>query len=123
MAVKRKNEEDSEQADTIKWFDLQYRKLDGRLFAVPNGGKRSKITAAMLKRTGVRPGVPDLVLPVPMAGYHGLYIEMKKKEGGTVSKEQKDWLQFLLLQGYMAVVCNGFEEAKAVITNYLAGYK
>ena len=49
--------------------ELQY------MYHVPNGGKRDKATAAVLKRQGVKAGVPDIMLPAARAGYHGLYIE------------------------------------------------
>jgi len=60
-----------------------------------------------------------LCLPVPRKNYHGLYIEMKFGNGRT-SKDQKEWILNLNNQGYKAVVCNGFEEAKEVIERYLA---
>ena len=44
---------------------------------------------------GVKSGVPDLMLPIPKGGYHGLFIELKKEVGGITSKEQIDWSQFL----------------------------
>ena len=36
--------------------ELQY------MYHVPNGGKRDKATAAVLKRQGVKAGVPDIML-------------------------------------------------------------
>ena len=54
--------------------ELQY------MYHVPNGGKRDKATAAVLKRQGVKAGVPDIMLPAARAGYHGLYIELKAGE-------------------------------------------
>ena len=30
------------------------------LFAIPNGGKRDKITGARMRAEGVKPGVPDI---------------------------------------------------------------
>lgn len=89
------------------------------LYAIPNGGKRSKATAARLKATGVKPGVPDMCLPVPNANHHGLYIELKRKKGGKVSQEQQIWLGALSAFGYQAMICKGFEEAKEVICEYL----
>lgn len=63
--------------------ELQY------MYHVPNGGKRDKATAAVLKRQGVKAGVPDIMLPAARAGYHGLYIELKAGEN-TTTKKQKD---------------------------------
>ena len=50
---------------------------------MPNGGKRNPAEAARFKAMGVKAGVPDLCLPVPMNGYAGLYIEMKYSNNKT----------------------------------------
>lgn len=89
------------------------------LFAIPNGGKRNVITAANMKREGVKPGVPDLFLAFPSNGYHGLFIEMKKRKGGKVSDSQREWIRNLTACGYMAEVCEGWEKAVEIITKYL----
>lgn len=92
-----------------------------RLFhAIPNGGHRSRRTAGLLKAEGVRPGVPDYHLPVPRGGYVGLWIELKRTDGGRVSPEQREWLAHLQAQGHCAVVCRGWEAAWAEVQNYLA---
>lgn len=113
--------EASEQTNLIAWANLQAKTMPelARLFAVPNGGSRHMLEAVSLKRQGVKKGVPDLCLPVPRHGRHGLYIEMKRISGGIVSKEQKDWIAYLNSQGYVAVVCKGFEEARQAILDYL----
>src|SRR5262245_64718583 len=49
-------------------------------FAIPNGGARDVITAGRLKAEGVRAGVPDVCLPVARAGYHGLFLEVKRPD-------------------------------------------
>ena len=74
------------------------------MYHVPNGGKRDKATAAVLKRQGVKAGVPDIMLPAARAGYHGLYIELKAGEN-TTTKKQKEWLEYLRQQGYYTAVC------------------
>jgi hypothetical protein len=89
------------------------------MYHVPNGGSRNKIEAARLKAEGVKPGVPDIVLPVPRGGYHGLYIELKRIRGGKTSEEQKGWIEKLTKQGYYACICKGHKEAEVVIINYL----
>lgn len=90
------------------------------LYHVPNGGHRARKTAAELARSGVRAGVPDYCLPVPRGGFHGLYVELKRLSGGRTSPEQREWLAMLQAQGYRAVVCRGWEQAWAVIRDYLA---
>ena len=89
------------------------------LFAIPNGGMRDKITAAKLKAEGVKLGVPDMCLPVSRSIYHGLFIELKKLKGGVLSKEQEHWINWLNEQGYYAMVCRGWEEAREILIWYL----
>jgi hypothetical protein len=88
------------------------------LFHIPNGGWRHKLTAVRLKRAGVKPGVPDLFLPVPRNGCSGLFIELKA-EKGMATPNQCAWLRALQDQGYSAEVAYGAEEALSIILNYL----
>jgi hypothetical protein len=102
----------------VEWMLPRWPELWG-LFAIPNGGDRDDIVAAKLKAEGVKKGVPDLMLPVARGNYHGLFLEMKRQEGGRVRPEQKEWREFLLAQGYQAVICRGLGEAMRAITDYL----
>lgn len=88
------------------------------LYHIPNGGKRDARTATALKRQGVKAGVPDLHLPVARGGYHGLYIELKVGNNKATAL-QKDWIKELTKQGYLAVVCYGWQEAAEQLVNYL----
>lgn len=115
--------ESEEQIALFRWASLcknTYPELN-LLHHIPNGGTRNKAEAARLKAEGVKPGVPDLCLPVPRGQYHGLYIELKRKHGGRISKSQSEWIDALLMHGYCAAVCNGWEEAKGMIERYLKG--
>jgi hypothetical protein len=105
--------EDMEQAEFVQWMRRTH--PEHRIYAVPNGGLRSKRTAMMLKITGTVPGIPDLAVPSLF-----MYIEMKKAKGGRVSPEQKDWLEYLRSVGYHAEVCNGKEEAIKFVEKVLA---
>lgn len=88
------------------------------LFHIPNGEKREPSTAARLKRMGVKPGIPDLFLPVPMQGSHGLWIELKRM-GGKPTAIQEAWHGALRQQGYAVVVAAGWHNAAAAILSYL----
>lgn len=115
--------EEQEQAAIFEWAQLmtpQFPEL-ALLFHVPNGGLRSKPEAVRMKKTGVKPGVPDLCLPVPRGESHGLFIELKRRHGGKVSPDQKAWIEALTDQGYYAEVCRGAEEACDLIIAYLEG--
>lgn len=106
------------QSAFIQWLAKHPDPRTGMIFAIPNGGKRSPKVGADLRREGVRPGVPDLFLPVPANGYHGLFIELKT-EKGALSKEQEMWKRSLSEQGYKSEVCKGLLEAQKTINNYL----
>lgn len=113
--------EDAEQRIIFQWAAMEtaaHPEL-GLLYAIPNGGKRAIKTAVALKKQGVKRGVPDMCLPVARGGYHGLYVELKRQKGGTVSETQKSWITALAEQGYKAVVCRGAEEAIRTIKEYL----
>lgn len=68
---------------------------------------------------GVRSGVPDLMLPVPMGDRHGLFIEMKRADGGRLSETQRKWLTWLNELGYEAVCCHGWGAARDAIERYM----
>ena len=118
------------------------------MYAVPNGGSRGSDrfeaakTGAMMRAEGVRKGVPDLFLPVPVdatlarckalgdaiahdawsivenRSIAGLYIEMKI-EGGVVSEAQADMIAKLKQQGYAVGVCYSWLEAASLIRTYM----
>lgn len=113
--------ESAEQRALFEWAAIaqgKYTELRW-MHHIPNGGARNAVTGARLQAEGVKPGVPDICLPTPRGEFFGLYIEMKRRSGGRVSSAQIDWIAFLLSQGYCAVECRGFDEARRVIENYL----
>lgn len=118
----------TESAEQIAVFDWAaysigaYPELS-MMYHVGNERKCSPQQGAMLKRSGVRPGVPDIVLPVARGGHHGLYVELKRVRGGRLSEEQRSWIARLNAEGYYAVCCEGAEVAIEVIVWYLSLYK
>jgi len=115
--------EAQEQADLMQWLAYaEIRHPELRLcHAIPNGGSRNPIEARHLKEQGVKPGIPDLFLPCARGGFHGLYIEMKRRQGGRVSIEQKKMIIALREQGFRVEVCEGWEAARDVIKEYMEG--
>lgn len=115
--------EHAEQAAVIAWAAYQQRRYPELelLYAIPNGHWRHKATAGKLKAEGVRRGVPDLCLPVPRGPYHGLYLELKRRRGGKLTRAQRGWLERLGAQGYRAVVIRGADEAIRELEHYLQG--
>lgn len=111
----------AEQVALMEWCAWQANRdaRYGLLFAIPNGELRDVVVAGRLKRSGVRSGVPDLCLPVASGIWHGLFIEMKRRDGGRVAPEQVHWLSALNAQGYLGVVCHGFDEARLILSFYL----
>ena len=113
--------EEIEQEHVFLWASMEERTYPelAMLYAIPNGGKRAIKTAVALKKQGVKRGVPEMCLPVPRGGFNGLYIELKRVKGGTVSDEQREWIAALNTQGYKAIICHGAEEAIEQIRGYL----
>lgn len=101
----------------IAYRRVQVPELD-MAFAVPNGGKRDDAVAAQLQKEGVRRGVPDVVVPVPRSGYHGLFIELKYGKNKP-EPEQLEWHAKLREQGYRVEVCYGWRAAWGVLLEYL----
>lgn len=92
------------------------------LFAVPNAARRTKAERGRMLEEGLRAGVPDLCLPVPRQGYHGLFIELKvDRKKSRATRLQREWLTALREQGYKAVICYGWEEGARVLQEYLQG--
>lgn len=115
--------EAQEQVTLFQWAHISSAKWPelSLMHAIPNGGSRDAREAHNLKLQGVLAGVPDICLPCARGGFHGLYIELKRKQGGRVSDAQGWMIKSLREQGYCAEVCNGWEEAAKLIVKYMEG--
>lgn len=107
--------EAAEQVTVIQYCDCKRIPV----FHIPNGGSRNTREAAHLKRQGVRPGIPDLCIPVARGAYHSLYIEMKTLKG-RATDNQRGWIAELRKQGHCAYVCKGADSAMRLIDEYMA---
>lgn len=115
-----KHIESEQQQALFEWIEYSKAKFEELtlLYHIPNGGKRNAREAARLKQEGVRPGVPDIHLPVANGTYIGLWLEMKAPKG-KLSENQKEWKNKLEAWGHKVTVCYNWEQAAAEILNYL----
>jgi hypothetical protein len=113
--------EEAEQRAFFRWVDFIQEQIPvfETMFAIPNGGHRNRIVAAKLKGQGVRHGVADIFWPLPAGPYHGLFIEMKRADGGgRVSPDQERFIASVRRLGYKAVVCHGCAAAQDAALEY-----
>lgn len=117
----------SEYEHQVRLFELAeiYKKQYPELVLLTgslNGVRLHPGSRTKMKRAGcLNPGFPDIQLPVPRKGKHGLFVELKRPKVGVVSDEQEKWLSALNGYGYLAVVAYGYEEAWDIIKEYLTG--
>lgn len=88
------------------------------LIAIPNEGKRHKITGKNLKRMGLVKGAPDYFLLIPTERYHGLWIEFKAGKR-KLDKDQEQFFATAKEQRYECVVVYSAKEAIDEIKEYL----
>lgn len=82
------------------------------VFHVPNGGKRTKAEASILKAMGVKAGVPDLFVVAPNKTF--VAIEMKSKKG-RAQQEQEDRMRDLRECGVATAICRNLSEVEAAV--------
>lgn len=85
-----RNEEHQVQVAIAQYLNM--RKLCW--FAIPNGGKRNKVTASIMKAEGVKAGIPDICIIHDGQAY---FLEVKKPKTttpkGHLSAVQKERIE------------------------------
>lgn len=121
MRFIKPNSENELQATFFEWIELKA-KLDHRLdavFAIPNGSNKGFAARQVFKATGLKSGVPDVFVAVPVNDHNGLFIEFKTSKG-KISDSQKAWHERLQRNGYRVSVCRSLSEAIEAVESYLA---
>lgn len=114
-----RNLEHQLQCRVIRWFRLAHRDMVHNLFAVPNGGYRTKTTAALLKAEGQLAGVADLILLKRKGRCGALLLEAKVK-GNYQSESQREWQKRIEADGYIYRVFRTLEEFIQIVEEYLS---
>lgn len=120
--------EDQEHLAFISWCyvakyrgqPLMRRDGPGLIIHIPNQGERNRLYAVKLARMGVQAGTPDFVLPIKTPRHGGLWIELKRRHGGTVRPSQRERLAVLGWGGQAAHVALGADHCKRIVLDYLA---
>ena len=115
-----RNLEASIQRAVVDYARKTNNKIIGGIFHIPNGEKRDKITAARLKKMGVKAGVPDLCIPITEGQI--VWIELKTQKG-RVSKKQQEVIEWLQGLGHEVYVCYGYSEAVAVLDELIKRFE
>jgi hypothetical protein len=113
MSAQRRRPEDSIQRAVCA--HLRTRGSPGLVWwHTPNGGKRNRIEAAILKGLGVRAGVSDLI-----AVHEGKAFALEiKADGGRPSEAQLQFIDDFQAAGGHAVVAEGLDEALRVLETW-----
>lgn len=92
------------------------------LIHIPNEGKRTPWGGKKLLAMGLKPGIPDYFYPVANETFHGLWIEMKRKDPKLHKKNplQQSWIISLGILGYYATYAYGADHAIKIVTDYMA---
>jgi hypothetical protein len=124
----RNRPEQEQQIALFRWAALAERDLPALrlLFHCPNGGRRNKVEAAILRAMGVKSGVPDVWLPVAgILSPRGLVMEFKAP--GTAhrrsasSPQQREWIELLRAEGWHVLVVDDWSVARQAIHEHLIG--
>jgi VRR-NUC domain len=111
--------ETSIQKAVMQWVRV-HPTLRELILHFPNEGKRTEKYGKSLKDMGMRAGVSDLFVAMQRHGYGGAWIELKSKDG-ILTKQQKEFLNDMAIQGYFTMVCYSIEETLAIIDRYCFG--
>lgn len=106
------------QINLMAWLNFKYPDVAEDTIHIANQRACSIQQGKLLKRMGVKAGVPDLFIAVPRNGFYGLWLELKEGKGKP-SKSQQDFILRMNTRGYMALTAIGLDAAKSIIEAYL----
>ena len=114
LSPKRGNQEFKLQVSVINYIRMAF--PDVLAFAVPNGGTRNPIEAAMLKKAGVLAGVSDLLLFWP-GGYGAIELKRPDKKA-VMSDPQWAFAETWQKCGGKFACCNSSEGVEAALKSW-----
>lgn len=100
---------------------VSYTRRDGS-----QGWKMVPLETLRAPARGIRPGIPDVLMPIvnaaPIGGefFVGLAIELKHGRN-TTTDDQAAWLECLQLNGWATYVCYHWTDAARIIIRWVGG--
>jgi hypothetical protein len=131
--VVRKIRESDIQTTFMRWLEgvpapgQPGRKLSDFAYSIPNGiwipaPVKLKIMIIMtMRRQGLKKGVPDVCIDLPLHAWHGCRLEIKRDATSQIQPEQIEWLTRLRAAGFFCELCAGLGAATAAVGRYLRG--
>lgn len=108
------------QAAVVRWLDALDFVDEIFAFHPANGGKRDRITAALLQGMGVRPGVADL--GILLGAGRMAWLELKH-ESGRQSEAQRAFAATCKRLGHPYAVAYTFDEVAAALASFGVRYR
>lgn len=118
LVMKRKHPEDDLQRAVCRLLDIYQARGKLMYFAIPNGGKRSKIEAAIMKGLGVKSGVPDL--QILFTNGTTIFLELKAGDNEP-TRNQKTWIHWLNENGRPTYVVRSVDEVYGIVKAAMVG--
>jgi hypothetical protein len=117
--------EHGEQAALFQWIELQIPQFPeyALIAAIPNGGYRPGAWKKIMQDEGQRPGLADVIWPMPRVcdgqEYAGMFME-NKTDNGKLSASQKLWRAAIVFTPMLYQLAHGFDEMVEIIQSYHA---
>jgi hypothetical protein len=112
-----------EQCTLVDYLEILKKQGKVRLFTALPNNTYTKSWSQKRKQTaeGVRKGFPDLcvIIKQRMNTDNMIFIEMKRKKGGILRPEQREWQEAINGTVNHFFICRGYEEAKKVVDQFI----
>lgn len=119
--------ETKEQIVLFDWIRC-HKDIEPYAFSIPNDGKRSKLMGWIMKKMGMKPGVSDIFIGIPINNigkqWHGMFLELKATDSyGVFRKPTIHQIKFqtnMRHRNYHCVIANGAQDGIEKIKEYLS---
>lgn len=121
--LKLKNKIPSEAQEQIwffKYLKYSFPDIFNVSFHIPNQGYRCIKSAIILSHMGLKKGVPDVFVAAGRGGFHGIFLEFKRRFDSIPTLDQIKMMKLFSEKGYRCEVVFGFDHAVEVINQYLS---